>query len=81
MAEKLPEIVYLCPKCLVGQEEAGPCPIDGMQLIECEPGPRNDPTRRPLIDSKGHVQTRAPRWWLKFTVKEFMGFVEKKKRI
>lgn len=80
MSEQFPEIIHLCPKCLQGQEEGGLCPNDGTELIECKPGARDNPTRRPLIDDKGQVLTRAPRWWLNFTVGEIMGLVEKKKR-
>lgn len=80
MAEEFAEIVYLCPKCLQGQEAAGPCPNDGTQLIECEPGSRDDPARRPIIDNEGRVLTRAPRWWLNVTVREIMSFLDKKKR-
>jgi hypothetical protein len=78
MVDDFPEVVYLCPKCLTGQEEEGLCPIDGTELVECRPGSQEDPQRRPMMDDDGHVVTRAPKWWLRFTVKDLMRFIEPK---
>jgi hypothetical protein len=76
MAKELPDVVFLCPKCLIGQEAGGNCPYDGTELIECRPGSKEDPQRRPIMQTDGRVLTRAPKWWLKFTVSNLMRFIE-----
>jgi hypothetical protein len=78
MANDFPDIVYLCPKCLIAQEAEGHCPYDGTELIECRPGSKGDPQRRPMMHNDGQVITRAPKWWLSFTVKDLMRFIEPK---
>lgn len=55
---------YLCPNCLNPGVRAGECEVCGSIMLHCRPGDPDDPCRRPVIDSKGRVQTRAPLWWL-----------------
>lgn len=80
MAENFTEEVYLCPQCLEAQASPGACPNDGSELLTCKPGDPNDPCRRPLIDAEGHVKTRAPAWWLKYTVTRLMNLIEEEER-
>ena len=58
---------YLCPSCLTPGDSRGSCPECGTERLRCCPGERDDPCRRPLIDS-GMVRTRAPLWWLQHSV-------------
>jgi hypothetical protein len=62
------EQVYLCPRCLLAGDAAGPCPRCGQERLTCRPGDPDDPCRRPWIDAHGRVRTRAPLWWLKLTL-------------
>jgi hypothetical protein len=68
--------IHLCPKCLEAQPTPGLCPKDGTQLLTCRPGDPDDPCRRPLIDAMGRLRTRAPVWWLKYSVTELMELLE-----
>ena len=70
--------LYVCRQCLVVDRTGGDCPQCGEQRIVCRPGAAGDPNRRPLIDAKGRVRSRAPRWWLHQTVGRLMGLLEKK---
>jgi hypothetical protein len=47
-----------------------------MELLTCKPGDPDDPCRRPLIDAKGQIKTRAPVWWLKYSVTDLMDILE-----
>jgi len=67
----------LCPRCLLPGEEPGACPQCGTQRLTCRPGDPDDPCRRPLIDAAGRVQTRAPLWWLRFTVGRLTEYLER----
>lgn len=78
MTEEFFEEVYLCPKCLEAQASPIPCPNDGTELLTCRPGDPDDPSRRPLMDASGHIKTRAPLWWLKYTVTDLMNLIEEK---
>jgi hypothetical protein len=57
--------VYLCPRCLSAEGGPGVCPRCGEERLACRPGAPDDPCRRPLMDSRGQVRTRAPFWWLR----------------
>lgn len=70
--------VYLCPRCFEAQTAPGFCPNDGAELLSCRPGAPDDPCRRPLMDDKGRVVSRAPIWWLQYTVRDLMSYLEKR---
>jgi hypothetical protein len=70
--------VYLCPRCLTASDTPGPCAVCGTECVHCRPGDPDDPCRRPLMDSRGRVQTRAPLWWLRHTVSPLTHHVEGK---
>jgi hypothetical protein len=74
-AEKI-EQIYLCPKCFMTQAAPGVCPRDGSELLTCRPGHPDDPCRRPLINAKGRVISRAPIWWLRYTVRNLINYLE-----
>jgi hypothetical protein len=57
--------VYLCPRCLSADGAPGTCPRCAEERIGCRPGDPDDPCRRPIIDARGQVRTRAPLWWLR----------------
>jgi hypothetical protein len=57
-------IVYVCPNCFTMDQESGPCPTCGRERIECDPGDPDNPSRKPLMDAQGQLQSRAPLWWL-----------------
>ena len=62
--------VYLCPTHLVPTGKPGVCPECGQELLGCRPGDPDDPCRRPIIDQRGRVLTRAPLWWLRYSIHE-----------
>jgi hypothetical protein len=72
--------LYLCPRCLLSGDSSGPCPRCGGERLTCRPGDPDDPCRRPLIDAEGQVRTRAPLWWLRYTVGPLAGFWESQRR-
>lgn len=57
--------VYLCPRCLSAEDAPGICPRCGEDRLGCRPGDPDDPCRRPIMDARGQVRTRAPLWWLR----------------
>ncbi|NIS79937.1 MAG: hypothetical protein GTO14_06970 [Anaerolineales bacterium] len=67
--------LYMCPRDLIAEDSPGACHVCGTQRIECCLGEADDPCRRPLMDAKGRVQTRAPRWWLQHTVTPLTDFL------
>lgn len=79
MTEKFTEEIYLCPQCFEAQASPGPCPKDGSELLTCRPGDLDDPCRRPLMDAEGQVKTRAPGWWLRYSVTDLMKHIEEKR--
>ena len=79
MSADFSEEIYLCPKCLEAQLAPGPCPNDGTDLLTCKPGDPDDPCRRPIVDAMGQVKTRAPVWWLKYSVTELMNLLEEER--
>lgn len=60
--------IFVCPRDLIAGDAPGACPLCGTERVECSPGEPDDTSRRPLIDTSGRVQTRAPLWWLRHTV-------------
>jgi predicted amidophosphoribosyltransferase len=64
------QVIFLCPHCMLPGPEAGACPQCGATLVSCRPGEPDDPCRKPLMDRHGRVLTRAPLWWLQYTVRE-----------
>ena len=62
--------IYLCPVHLTPTGEPGACPECGREMLGCRPGDPNDPCRRPIMDQRGRVLTRAPLWWLRYSVAE-----------
>jgi hypothetical protein len=68
MSHDTTENIYLCPNCFTPADASGACLQCGAEVLECKPGDPDDPCRRPLMDSRGRVQTRAPLWWLQRTV-------------
>lgn len=64
--------VFLCPKHLLPTGQPGICADCGLELVGCRPGDPDDPCRRPLIDASGRILTRAPLWWLRYSVKELV---------
>ncbi len=70
--------VYLCPVHLVPTGTPGKCELCGRELVGCRPGDPDDPCRRPMMDHGGRILTRAPLWWLRYSVKELaQRFMEK----
>jgi len=68
--------VYLCPRCLLAGDVPGACPRCGGERLSCRLGNPDDPSRRPLIDAQGRVRTRAPLWWLRYSVARLTEAVE-----
>lgn len=66
-------IVYCCTRCTTTAGEGGTCDLCGGQRVECRPGDHGDPLRRPLMDAGGNVRTRAPIWWLRYTIPALIG--------
>jgi hypothetical protein len=75
MAESEAQL-YLCPRCFLAGEDPGPCPACGAERLTCRPGRPDDPCRKPLIDRSGQIRSRAPRWWLRQTVRRLTDFLE-----
>jgi len=73
------EQVYLCPRCFEAQNTPGNCPNDGMELLSCQPGDPDDPCRRPLMDNKGNIVSRAPVWWLQYSIRDLIGYLGKRR--
>jgi hypothetical protein len=78
MGHQVLERVYLCPRCLQAQESPGKCPNDGEELLTCRPGSEDDPCRKPVIDRRGQIRTRAPLWWLRHSIGELAQRIEGK---
>jgi hypothetical protein len=74
------ESVYLCPRCLSASAHAGACDMCGRERLGCRPGAPDDPCRKPVIDSRGHVRTRAPLWWLRMSVTPLADDLERRAR-
>jgi hypothetical protein len=70
--------VYLCPVHLIPTDSPGVCDQCGRELVGCRPGDPDDPCRRPIMDARGRILTRAPLWWLRYSVSELaQRFIEK----
>jgi hypothetical protein len=72
--------IFLCPNCLLPGAEAGACPACGHTRVSCRPGDPDDPCRRPLMDQRGRVLSRAPLWWLQYTVQELAQHFDRESR-
>jgi hypothetical protein len=68
MGPTLDTEIFLCPNCFLPADKPGECPQCGHTRVGCRPGDPDDPCRRPLIGSDGKLRTRAPLWWLQYTV-------------
>lgn len=68
--------IYVCKRCMTPAGDGGSCAYCGGEMVGCRPGDPDDPCWRPLIDADGRVMTRAPRWWLHYSVPELMGHFE-----
>ena len=62
-------LFYLCPTCFRVSEESMMC--HEHQMIRCDVDTLDNTRRGPVIDTRGHVHTRAPRWFL-----EAVGWIE-----
>ncbi len=69
--------IYLCPNCFSPADEPGDCSKCGHARVGCRPGDPDDPCRRPLMDSDGNLRTRAPLWWLQYTVTNLTDYLRK----
>jgi hypothetical protein len=77
MGPTLDAQIYLCPNCFLAGKEAGDCPQCGHKRVGCRPGDPDDPCRRPLMDSDGNLRSRAPLWWLQYTVTNLTDYLRK----
>lgn len=68
MTDKEGLVIYVCPRCLMPEAAEGNCERCGVPRQRCCLGEARNEARRPLFDSEGRVQTRAPRWWLRHSV-------------
>jgi hypothetical protein len=75
MGPTLDQEIYLCPNCLTPGGEPGACPECGHTRVGCRPGDPDDPCRRPLMDANGKLRTRAPLWWLQYTVRDLTKYL------
>lgn len=62
--------LYLCPNHLIPSDQPGICPRCDREMVGCRPGDPDDPCRRPMMDQHGRILTRAPLWWLHYSVAE-----------
>ena len=60
MVEK--DVFYICPKCFKICEDLDEEHCHS--LVKCTPLTLTEVQRKPLIDEKGRLLTRAPRWFL-----------------
>jgi hypothetical protein len=74
------EPIFLCPRCLTASGEPGVCSRCGIARLGCTPGDPDDPCRRPVVDARGQVRTRAPLWWLRQSVASLTGYLERPAR-
>jgi hypothetical protein len=72
--------VYLCPRCLSAEGGPGLCPRCGEARLGCRPGEPDDPCRRPIMDSRGQVRTRAPLWWLRASLAQLPSWLDAGRR-
>ncbi len=59
--------IWVCPHCVIPYERSGRCGRCGSELAVCHVGALDDPCRRPVMDARGRLVTRAPLWWLRRT--------------
>jgi hypothetical protein len=55
---------YVCERCFSTDTAPGVCPRCGKPRRHCQVGSLGDTCRRPLMDTNGHILSRAPLWWL-----------------
>lgn len=55
-------LFYICPFCFRVCDSCEEC--HEHQMICCDPGAIDAERRKPVMDASGHIQTRAPRWYL-----------------
>lgn len=65
-------VLHVCKRCLTPSGEPDPCRYCGGQKVACRTGAEGDPLRRPRMDWRGKVITRAPIWWLNYTVPDLI---------
>ena len=70
------QTIYLCPRCLAASAQPGVCDRCGEERLGCRPGEADDPCRRPLMDARGQVRTRAPLWWVRKTMARLAEAIE-----
>lgn len=68
--------IFLCQRCFTPAKAAGTCPNCGGELIGCRPGDPDDPCRKPLMNSKGELLSRAPLWWLAYQIPELLVYFD-----
>jgi hypothetical protein len=55
-------IFYLCPFCFEVSEVEGD--HHGQRMVRCDAGQPGDERRKPMMDERGNLKSRAPRWFL-----------------
>ncbi len=65
-------VIYVCRRCLTPSGEFDLCRYCNGEKVACHPGAEGDPLRRPMVDAKGRVLTRAPIWWLHYTMPQLV---------
>lgn len=55
-------LFYICPTCFTASKED--CFCHGHQMAECPRLDATDDRRKPPVDSRGHLRSRAPIWFL-----------------
>jgi hypothetical protein len=68
--------IYLCQRCFTPAREGGACANCGAEVIGCRPGDPDDPCRKPLMNNKGEVLSRAPMWWLSYRIPELLAYFD-----
>ncbi|MCL4559959.1 MAG: hypothetical protein M1281_05005 [Chloroflexi bacterium] len=54
--------IYVCPQCFCISETPGRC--HDREMLCCAVGKPGDRRRRPVMDGRGRIWSRAPRWFL-----------------
>ena len=53
---------YICPICFLVSDTAGY--HHGRRMVYCQELPLGDEQLKPIVDGKGDLKSRAPRWFL-----------------
>lgn len=56
------DIFYLCLTCFAVSQTEDEC--HGQRMIRCDAGRPGDERRKPVLDNRGRMKSRAPRWFL-----------------